>query len=104
MRQRRSAVIYKLPAPFVEANRDRLEAHDWTRAGRLSFELEAGVAEIEAVPGRAGATVVRPATGRSAILIRNASNELAAQAPDQYPAPSAEEIAAALAARNPPQE
>lgn len=90
MRTRRETVTYKLPRPFVDAHRDVFDAIDWRVTPTVTLDL--GWPQnpvLEAVAGRGG-TVIRPATIKSANVIRR-SVSLPETAPDP----------AVLAARNP---
>lgn len=93
MRQRRDTVTYKLPAAFVEANRAQLEAIDWRVTPVVTLDL--GWLQnpvIEAVSGRS-ATIVRPATLKSANLIRRSVGQTVVDS---------DETALVIASRNPP--
>ncbi len=70
MRNRKDTVTYKLPAAFVEAHREALDAIDWKATPSITLDL--GWPQnpvLEAVAGRSTA-IVRPATPKSANLIR----------------------------------
>lgn len=95
MRTRKDTVTYKLPAAFVDANRDALDAIDWKTSPTITLDLGwPHNPVLEAVPGR-GTTIVRPATIKSANLIRRS---VVTAEPDQA------ETNRVLASRNPPQD
>lgn len=76
MRIRRDVITYKLPAEFVERHRLDLEAIDWSASQVVTLPL--GWPQdpvVEMVAGRGG-KIVRPATPKSANLIRRYSETL----------------------------
>lgn len=75
MRTIRNEIIYKLPPEFVERHRAVIEAINWSETPAVVLDLGWPVNPIiEAVSGR-GTLVVRPATLKSANLIRKSVEE-----------------------------
>ena len=92
MRTVRPSITFKLPAEFVERHREAIDAIDWRATPTFTLDLGWPINPVlEAVAGR-GTTIVRPATVKSANLIRKSCGEAVVDPAD---------TAAALAARNP---
>lgn len=96
-------IFFKLPKSFVDTFGETLETVDWPRAGRVSVDVGFDEKPLLEAIARHGQTIVRPATARSAVLIRRKANEIEMADPDRYPAPSTEEITLVLASRNQPE-
>jgi hypothetical protein len=93
MRRSSISVTYKLPAQFVDAHRAALDAVDWSATPVTEIDLGWPQNPVLEVTSRHGITIVRPATIKSANLIRR-SVDAEPVDPDA--------VSAALSSRNPP--
>lgn len=93
-----SDITFKLPRQIIEAHGDELRAVDWSSKQQHAVRL-GGQAYLLEVIQRDYQTIVRPATARHAIALRNYAMNLG----PEY-RPSDEETATVLANRNPPEE
>lgn len=95
-------LVYKLPRPFMDSMGAVLTVVDWSTSSTARLTLPDGTeAILEAVKGRRGETIIRPATPGSALRIRKLADAIAAAQPDKYPRPDPTEIERVLTLRNP---
>lgn len=95
-------LTYKLPAPFLDTIGDLLTMIDWDTQQTATVELpDASKVRLEAVKGRHGAIVIRPADLGSATRIRRLADTIAAAQPDKYPRQSEAETQRVISMRNP---
>lgn len=107
-------ITIKLPQPFVDAYGSQIRAVDWPASPKVELQLRKALPPLAAVTNepssitvtleaisRGPATIIRAASMKDAIRIRQHSDEIAARDPDRYPPASPDEVAEVLSRRNP---